>query len=284
MFVFYGVSADAEGAPIFNFRVVDLGTTVLAPPATQTSSNGVCVAGDEAVYFRTLDGIWATTGEEPGRISDALSGLSDLTGAGTSYFADAMKDLEVTLGTFPAKNALAYFDRRLYGPCGSMAYVYDARRDEWLAWQSAAVSLASWRQSSLSTTNKKLFFTAGQKLYRYNPEASEDPSLDEAAGTTGEKTPIWQSGFYDCETPDEKTLTETKLWGSGKVDVAAAEDFGDVGTAQTIDFGSSVTSKHAQLGQSATLFSHRFSGKGPWLVHRISRYLRETRVPATKKP
>ncbi|HXR30527.1 MAG TPA: hypothetical protein VN752_05260 [Solirubrobacterales bacterium] len=284
MFVFYGVSADNEGAPVFNFRVVDLGTTVLAPPAAAETSDEVCVAGDDAVYFRTLDGIWATTGDEPGLVSEDLSGLSDITGASSSYFAAAMKAEKVTLGAFTDKAQLTYFDRRLHVPCGAMSYVYDARRDGWLAWQSGARSYAPWRSSASTATAKKLFFASGDSIYFYDPTVIADPSLVGVAGTKGETLPIWQAGFYDCGSVDEKTLTHTKLWGSGELSLAVAEDFGSVGKAKTIKFEETASTRQVQMQQTATLFSHRISGKGPWLLHRISRYLRETRVPATQKP
>jgi hypothetical protein len=97
--------------------------------------------------------------------------------------------------------------------------------------------------------------------------------------------PFFESGGYDVEDVDEKTLIRVKAWGSGEVELEVAEDYGDFGEATTLELGESpaVAQVAPQKQQTATIFAHRFSGKAPWAIQRFARYLRETRVSETQK-
>lgn len=274
LFVFGGISPDAEGKPIFNFRSVDLGTRIL-PPAI-AGSEQVC-AGGEGVYFIANDGLWVTTGGEPSLLSEDLEPLADsqaligpaATTFGTKRWTDA--------------KGICFANNTVYVGLGATAVElllkFDLRALRWTVWKADLNSLAAWNEET-TTHRTRLFFSAADEalkhVYFYTPAVDTDPTV--------EMEPRWESGAYDVGNVDEKTLTNTKIWGSGEVSVKIADDFGALGAAVTFDLGEgSVIDQHQlQRGQTATLFRHQLSGKAPWSVQRISRYLRESRVPATQ--
>lgn len=284
MFVFYSVSADSEGKPIFNFRTVDLGTRVRQPG---TTSGEQIVAGREGVYFVSENGVWVTTGGEPTLLSDALAPLSDI--APSDDFPGPASD---TFGErrFKQARGISFCDEQLYvglaldageeGPVTRMLKL-DLRTLDWTVWTVLINCFLVWNEDT-SYNHSRLFFSvrnAGDKnIYLFTPDAEEDPHVD--------IEPRWQSGFYDLDNADEKTFTTFKIWGSGKVELSVAEDYGDVGDAFECNLGEgmAIAQLQDQRGQTATLFSHKLSGAGPWSVQRMHRYLQSTRVPATQNP
>jgi hypothetical protein len=282
MFVFGGISADAEGKPIFNFRSVDLGTRLVAPPVF---GGDICGAGGEGVYFVSDDGLWVTTGGEPALLSEDLEPLARtralvgpaLTTFGSMRWADA--------------RGLCYSNNAVYiGLSGAsnlpieLLLKFDLRSLHWTVWKANLNAFCAWNEAGAGESGVHriaIFFSSAdatkKKIYFYTPFKTTD------AVVTME--PRWQSGFYDVGDVDEKTLTDCKIWGSGEVDLKVAADFGALGATTTFKLGTAgvIAQRQKQKGQTATLLSHRFSGAGPWSVQRISRYLRETRVPGTQK-
>lgn len=276
-FVFYGISSDEEGKPIFNFSTIDLGTRALGLFASDSQPLAV---GKDGVYFLAQDGIWVTTGGAPVRVTDALK------------TSGSRRDTHTTLGgmAFPnwadVKGFLTYLDGCLYVGFPESSGENLIRRMLKLDLETGRVTY--WKTELVGTMVfaptfggiPRLFFSGGaghKGIYYFTPETDEDPVV--------EMDPYWQSGWYDLGSPDEKTLTHTKLWGSGTVSVAVAEDFGELGKGKQFKLGagSAVAQNQQQRGQSATVFSHKVSGKAPWSLQRFTRYLRETRVAATEK-
>lgn len=279
LFVFYGISADLEGKPIFNYRTVDLGTRILPPGASAERGSGeYVVAGTEGVYFVSNDGLWVTTGGEPSKLSEELSPLADsrpLVGPAAATFGDLR---------WTDMLGICYFDDAVYVGLGVDPIERLLRLDmhtlQWTVWSAALNAMAVWNEE-VATHRSRIFFSASavglKDIYSYTPATDADPTVA--------MDPHWQSGFYDIEEADEKTFVHLKAWGTGEVELEVAEDFGAVGAASTLPLGvaPAIAQKQAQKGQSATLFSHRISGEAPWSVYRIDRYLRETRVAETQK-
>jgi hypothetical protein len=276
-FVFYGISEDAEGRPIFNFKTIDLGTQVLAFFASDSQPITV---GKDGVYFLAQDGIWVTNGGPPIRVTDPLELGADRRDARTSLGGMAFptwpraKGFLLQMGNclfvgFPEKAGESLIKRVLKLDLTTGRATY---------WKTELNGAMIW--SPTFNGGPFLFFSGGpghKGVFFYNPATNLDPVV--------EMEPFWQSGGYDIGNPDEKTLTELKLWGTGNVDVAIGEDFKAVGKAKTFKLGAApaIAQQQKQLGQTATVLSHKLSGKAPWSVQRLTRYVREDRVPGTEK-
>lgn len=278
LFVFYGISVDAQGKPIFNFRTVDLGTRILPPSA---KCGAQVVAGAEGVYFIANDGLYMTTGGEPSLLSEDLNPLADskaLVGPAATTFGERR---------WTQAKGIAFCGEAVYIGLGATAGIadrvlkFDLRGLRWTVWSAELHSMVAWNAET-TTHRERLFFSASDEaqkgVFFYTPAKDTDP--------TTEMEPRWQSGFYELESPDEKTVVGTKLWGSGEVTVKVAEDYGVLGAATKYKLGTApaIAQQQKQKGQTATLFSHQFSGTAPWSVQRLDRYLRETRVTETQKP
>lgn len=274
LFVFGGISPDAEEKPIFNFRSVDLGTRILHPSIAGAE---MVAPGGEGVYFIANDGLWVTTGGEPSLLSEDLEPLAEsapLIGPAAATFGD--------LRWTDAKG-IAYLNNAVYIGLGAakieLLLKFDLRALRWTVWKADSSGLAAWNEEQATHRSRLYFSSAGaaHDVLFYTPAVDVDPTVD--------MDPRWQAGFYDLGNVDEKTLTNTKLWGTGKVDVAVAGDFkalDDDPVEFDLGEGGAIDQQQLQRGQTETLFSHQFSGAAPWSVQRISRYLRETRVPATE--
>jgi hypothetical protein len=120
---------------------------------------------------------------------------------------------------------------------------------------------------------------------------------------------LWRSGWGDYGNSQQKTIRETKLWGSGAAIVSFAIDFDPV-TREAIDtvfalkanwpaadlwsdWQAELGFKWPQIDQVAdtlvrratrgTVFSTQFSSSPDspvWSVHRVARHLREVRGPS----
>jgi hypothetical protein len=278
LFVFYGVSVNNAGKPIFNFRTVELGTRILAPSSKCAPQ---VVAGAEGVYFVANDGLYMTTGGEPSLLSEELNPLADskaLVGPAATTFGERR---------WTSARGVAFTGEAVYVGLGSSEGVvdrllkFDLRGLRWTVWSAELHGMVAWNAET-ATHRERLFFSAAdaaqKAIFFYTPAEDEDPTV--------EMDPRWQSGFYELESPDEKTVVGTKLWGSGEVTVKMAEDYGalDGGKKYKLGVAPAIAQRQLQRGQTATLFSHQFSGKAPWSVQRLDRYLRETRVTETQKP
>lgn len=278
LFVFYGVSADNSGRPIFNFRTVDLGTRIL-PPSSKCAPQ--VAAGAEGVYFVANDGLYLTTGGEPSLLSeelDPLAGSKALVGPASTTFGERR---------WTGARGVVFSGEAVYVGLGLEAGIvdrilkFDLRGLRWTVWSADLHSMVAWN-SETTTHRERVFFSAAAAAHKgiffYTPAKETD--------STTEMEPRWQSGFYDLESPDEKTVVGTKLWGSGEVTLKVAEDYGalDAGKKYKLGVAPAIAQQQKQRGQTATLFSHQFSGAGPWMVQRLDRYLRETRVTETQKP
>lgn len=278
-FVFYGISSDEEGKPIFNFSTIDLGTRAIAQAGAGSPN---VIPGREGVYFLAQDGVWVTTGGAPVRVTEALD------------FSDQRRAPRAELGgmAFPSWNharGIAYLDGCVYVGIGEEGGEGEIAQKRMFKIDLATGRVAYWKTELLCFTVwastwagvPRLFFSGAgthKGIYYFTPETDEDPVVA--------MDPYWVSGLYDLEDPDEKGLTETKLWGTGEVDVAVAEDYGDPGEAKTFKLGEgeAVAQAQHQRGQAATLLQHKLSGAAPWSVQRITRYLRDSRVSGTEKP
>lgn len=274
-FIFFGVSADDDGKPVFNFRSVELGTRLRAPGAKRAEN---VIAGTDSVYFVADHGVYATTGAEPSLLSDDLAPLA--------LSQPLRGPIVTTLGERRWVNAagIAYSGEALYVGLESGGVVdrvlkFDLRMQAWTIYSAALNCLVAWYEQ---TNNRARIFFSGtgagnRRVYFYTPATDVDASAADLDCR-------WQAGFYELEEADEKTFVHAKMWGTGEVTLKIAEDYGELDKGRKFKLGVSpkVAQAQAQAGQTGTLFSHQFSGTAPWSVQRLDRYLRETRVPETQ--
>lgn len=276
-FIFYGISADNDGKPVFNFRSVELGTRMRTPGAKRGEN---VVAGNDSVYFVADHGVYATTGAEPSLLSNELEPLARSQAL--------IGPIVTTLGERRWVNAvgIAYMGEAIYVGLESGGVVdrllkFDLRKQAWTIISAALNCFVAWNEQT--NTRARIFFSGtgagNRRVYYYTPVTDVDASA-------ADLDPRWQSGFYELESADEKSLVHTKVWGTGEVTIKVAEDYGAVGTGTKYKLGTApaIAQQQKQKGQTATLFSHQISGAAPWSIHRLDRYLRETRVPQTQKP
>jgi hypothetical protein len=270
-FVFYGVSVDEEGRPEFNYRAVEIEARIRRPLSIGLENWAVAPGG---VFFVSDDGVWLTTGGTPARISEELLPL----GGERPLLGPIATTLPAGNRQWAQVNGLFYSNFVLYVTMNERVLAYNLHTGTWVVWKGNISSgMAAWR-GGVYEGREYVYFVTLKTIYRYNGEKEAD------AAVTME--PRWQSGFYDFSDPDEKTLTETKLYGTGKPKLAVAKDFGEVGTAKEITLtteGTTPKQGRTLLAQTGTLFSHKFSGTAPWSVQRITRYLEAQSVPASKR-
>lgn len=277
-FVFYGISSDEEGKPVFNFSTVDLGTRAIAQAGVGSPN---VVPGREGVYFLAEDGVWVTTGGAPILVTDALS------------LSAHRREPRAELGgmAFPSwshARGVAYLDGCVYVGIGEEGgegeitqkrmFKIDLATGRVTYWKTELLCFTTWASTFAGTP--RLFFSgagAHKGIYYFTPETNEDP----VAGIE----PWYLSGAYDIGSPDEKTLTQMRLWGTGTVKVAVGEDYKAPGATKTFKLGagSAIAQSEQQRGRGATLHQHKLSGNAPWSVQRLTRYMRETRVAASEK-
>ena len=276
-FIFFGVSADDDGRPVFNFRSVELGTRIRTPGAKRAEN---IVAGNDSVYFVADHGVYAMTGAEPSLLSDELEPLARSQAL--------VGPIVTTLGERRWVHAagIAYMGEAICVGLESGGIVdrvlkFDLRKQAWTIVSAALNCFVAWNEQT--NTRSRIFFSGtgagNRRVYFYTPATDADASA-------ADLDPRWQSGFYELEDADEKTLVHTKVWGTGEPELKVAEDYKALGKATKYKLGAApvIAQAQKQKGQTATLFSHQISGVAPWSVQRIDRYVRETRTPETQKP
>jgi hypothetical protein len=277
LFVFYGQTTDENGVPEFNFRVIDLGSEVIEPRANGPE---ICVAGEDGVYFLTDEGVWVTTGQAPALISDALSPLADfrpIVGPAAEVIGEVRWPHATGIVGFGEKLLIPTADPEAPGEPGDLSLIYDIKYNRWTVWKTALRSAVEWKAGAEELERLLYFSGVGENhVYRFTRKTDSDPLITMA--------PHWQSGFYDFDNPDETVITRLKAFGEGTAQIAAADDFGALGSAKELAFGESLGERQLELAQRATHFSHRISGAEgtPFVLYSLTRYIEVSRVPATQ--
>lgn len=282
MYVFFGETPDDDGLPIFNNRPVTLPTSIAYTP---TFLEKYVVAGDDAVYFSSREGIYQTDGYEVKKISepiDLMFGLpSDpsLPSSLTVSFASNPPSL-----TWARGKLHAYF---LNSGTNPRTLVWDPSIKQWQLWAMGSsirmIQLAEFPVETSSLTSTSLgpvaFFVYGQQSANHDiHRLAADTSGDNGVATSWNYT----SGFYDLGFPGEKMLRFTDVYGSAGPAAASVtaqivkrgERSGsvtDAGTIITPSLGSTPTIARARRAANTRgrMFAHKFSGTGPMVLTRL---------------
>jgi hypothetical protein len=293
-FVLWGESTGADGTPIFNFREIVNNVGLAAKHAV--------AVGRDGVYFMAGNGIYHTSGGDPTLLSDKIGPLwnGDFD---VFYQGDAINHTQLAL------SRMAWHDEQLFVavPTGTRTYndrmlVYDTQHQWWTVYDIPASALAVFRRADLN----ELAFgyaTGLNRIGRHHANLIDDRGV-----------PImsrWRSGWSDYNLPTQKTLRETKAWGSGAVTVGFSTDYnsGITSSADALfSFSGTwpssgtwgawiaanggvwpgegeVTNKLLRRAVRGTTFSTQFSShpaSPEWAMHRVARHLRETRMPSIR--
>lgn len=136
---------NTNGQPVFSFREVTLGSgsrirQVLTEKLKETSDR-ICWASQDGVFFSTTDGIYVTTGGAPQKISNPLKPLEE-----TVPFEGPMYEfLNGSTESFrwPAVGICAV-GRKLFVKRYEFMFVYDIPIEAWTCWKMPSVSMAVW--------------------------------------------------------------------------------------------------------------------------------------------
>jgi hypothetical protein len=289
-FVMWSESAASDGTPVFNFREVVSGVGLAAKQA-------VCV-GRDGVYFMARNGVYFTNGGEPKPVSDKI--LPMWTGDVEVYFqSQTINASQIAL------SRMVWHDEQVFlsvptgvATANDRVLVYDTLHGWWSLYDLPASALASFRRAD----QPELHFgysTGNNRVARITRGLTDDNGAV--------ITSRWRSGWFDYSSPVNKTIRESKVWGTDAVVCAFSKDF-ELSYQQTATavFGSSLSEwpggggdewpggdatdfwpaggqVDAALVRKAirgTVFSTQFSnapGYSTWSVHRVTRGLREQR-------
>lgn len=292
--VLYGETIQANGGPVFNYRLVDSGVGCVG-------SDAVC-AGRDGVYFLDRTGVYRTAGGPPEQVSDLIDPF--FTGRISAYYQGGVFNHAQA-----ALASLCWHEEKLYasvpvgaGTANSRVLVFDPRYGWWSLYDIPAAGLCSWKPGG---GQPALFFSYASGLKHIGKHSSAYTTDDGAAIDAR-----WQSGWFDFGDPDVKALRELKLWGSGGLYVGMAVDYqagatldavslpaadtwgdgtgsdtwGDGTGTDTWGSGVAMTSALVRRAHRGTVFSVQVADNAgtAFEVLRMTHHIREGRVPSVK--
>jgi hypothetical protein len=222
----WGESTAADGTPIFNFREIVNSVGLAAKQAV--------AVGRDGVYFFNRRGVYHTNGGDPTLLSDKITPL--WRGDPDVYYqGDPINMAQIAL------TRMAWIDEQLYvavatgtSTTNDRLLMFDTQHQWWTVYDIAASALAPFRRVDSDELHHG--FAAG---------ANRVGHLNRGSVVDRTNTPItsrWRSGWSDYDIPQQKTVRETKVWGSGAATVSFSTDFN----------GAQTDSRNALFGVSAT--------------------------------
>lgn len=251
MFVFYGISTDNDGQPVFNFRREVFGN-VGSFLAYTVAPEGVYVLTTKGLY-RTQGGPLTLVSEQPRGIFGSLLSRT----IPTDYDLLPATALQNRLFFAAPAQGSSSLDRTL---------VFDVASGGWLLWDTAAQSM---------TTSQ---FSAAGSLVTFGVPSKHIAQLDSSATTDAGTAITWNysSGLYDPSGENRVTVTlESAIWGTGTVTLQVANDHGsvDTGSALTLGVSPAVAQAWQQIDREGVFWQHKMSGSGPARVNRLVHYV-----------
>ena len=248
--------------------------------------------------------MYRTTGGDPVLLSDIIAPM--WTQDPDVYFQSE----PINLARMDLPRALWHMERfYLAVPTGASDHnnrvlVYDTQHEWWSLYDMPMSALASFR----SGARPELHFG-----YSTGPARVGHQPLGAVTDRDQPITSRWRSGWADYGIAQQRTLRETKLWGSGAVIIAFSVDFNrtlgpqvDTPLGFTLDWpqvmagtwddwlslnsglwpgAGQISVAMVRRAVRGSLFSTQFqnSPSSPaWAVHRVARHLREVREPSIR--
>lgn len=207
-FVFYGVSTDATGGPVFEYRAV-LGEGC----SSSTGQKRQVAVGREAVYFVNERGVFATSGGDPTLISQQIDAMF-VGGASLNPYADVERR---------TPDGLWYAYGRLYLAFegSNTLFVYDVREGWWTTYDLPGGEVYDIIEDRITGEGRILFSLASPDIYEQRPDLALDGIADEVQSVvaTGGSAGTFTLVFDDGSTTD---TTANINWDDTAADVQTA--------------------------------------------------------------
>jgi hypothetical protein len=260
--VFYGVSIDSTGNPIFNYREF--------PGIGATQGAGNSLSTSQGVYFLAGDGLYLTTGGTPVRVDGPISPLfrGSFSPVGSTATQLAWNNNQLMVG----------LTGNSFGTSQDV-YVHYNQTDNWSKW-STHVSKTGGQFTPLGTT--AWFFVNGSDnaVYKMLPSDTTDNGTGIAWNyTTGYSD---AGGYFRARiisSGERKQHFKTDVLGSGTVTHQVLtlngrpNDVADPGGAMTLGTAPAVARAERRRGARGTHFAHKLSGTGPAVVSGMTYWL-----------
>ena len=207
-FVLWGEGTASDGTPVFNIREVVNSVGLASRLAVNVGRDGV--------YFLNRRGVYRTNGSDPVLLSDKLAPLW-LGGIESYYQGEQINIAQIALAR------MCWHMEQLFVavPTGNRAYndrllVYDTQHQWWTVYDIAASALAAFRRTDPAELHHG-YATGPQRIGHRSFGSSDDRGQPIVSR--------WRSGWLDYGSSQQKTIRETKIWGSGALNIGFAVDF-----------------------------------------------------------
>lgn len=252
-YMFYGESTDSTGGVEFLYRKFKLPVPIVDPTVPLTPSRFV-VAGPDAIYYSTPNGLWRINETGPTRFSTPIDRVFQRD-------APIPADL-LALDPSSTPPGLSWAQGRLWvsytnSQGQARQLVYDPRFGQWTVYDLPAVMVSDFGDTQ-QTHRDAAYYVAGSgnnNVYVQNPTLTTDNGTAISS--------FYQGGFFNMGSQAQKRVRQTHLWGSGSPTWSLLTDYGTtdsvaaavtLGTAATNDdFSTNTIGNYAFDAGSGTL-------------------------------
>lgn len=254
--VFYGVSTDADGNPVFNYRMVE---------ARGVYSHLAAVEGTDGVYFMSKDGVYRTRGSWPELISGPISPLWD---GSRAALTEGLAYLTPSAGA-----CLGWIGSDLYVSCAGR--VDNALKHITLVFSKGQWSYTDIQENGTDQTRGAVVEFFGTPHYSV-ANSTAIRRLSWANVATSTLAWFYKSGRYALADPGVVAVTnETSLVGCGTVTLRLDSDIytNQNGSATLGTFPATAEGWPGAVDQEGTWLQYTLSGTGPASVSRLTHHI-----------
>jgi hypothetical protein len=269
-FVFYGVSSDSTGQPVFNYRTVDVGVGIGVPGS---SYGGGCVAMEDGVYFSNINGLYRTSGGPPDKVSRPVDPIFKI-GSAASFTGSVDAHGSAQVGRFR--------DKVLYGYTTNSSVatlVYSTTTGAWSYWDVTARAFLEYQTGSTADPQMLVATNNGFQISLLGPSYTTDNGTAIASR--------YRTGFMDLGSPrSEKFVRGMSLTGTGVVNLKkAVNDTATLSAAQSLTLGTSpavatATSWNGFRGRNMSVEVGATSGA--WSLSELDFQVQAVRAPGVR--
>lgn len=203
MYVFYGVSPDDDGLPLFDYK-----TYILADPIPVTSEPTAWTpvsVGPDGVYITGSVGLWKTTGGQPVRVPTTIDSFFSATSVNSTYNPAVVGQIQT--GWVGDRLFINYTNEL----SGGVTLVWYKKLNAWSLWRIAnngSFECIPIQAPSGIFAGVTQVATIGHVYHQVEGRATDDADAVQWLYTTG---------YTDLGTPGEKRIRFIDLWGQDTI-------------------------------------------------------------------